>query len=74
MERLRSACCKHYKKLEEAIQNTQPESNVFKPKDLCRTRWIERIDTLDRIKKFYSSIVACFENISAKGSYMWSPD
>ena len=30
--------------------------------------------TLDRIKKLYTSIVACFENISAEGSRMWSPD
>ena len=29
---------KRQKKLEEAIQNTQPESNVLKLKDLCRTR------------------------------------
>ena len=65
---------KHQKKLEEAIENIQPESNVLKLKDLCRTRWIEWIDTLDRIKKLYSSIVACFENISAEGSPMWSPD
>ena len=65
---------KHQKKLEEAIQNTQPESNVLKLKDICRTRWIERIDALDRIKKLYSSIVVCFENISAEGSHLWSPD
>ncbi len=38
---------------------------------VCRTRWIERIDALDRINKLYSSIVACFESISAG---MWSPD
>ena len=56
------------------LQNTQPESNVLKLKDLCRTRWIEWIDALDRIKKLYSLIVACFENISAEGSCMWSPD
>ena len=62
---------KRQKKLEEAIQNTQPESNVVKLKDLCRTRWIKRPD---RIKKLYSSIVACFENNSAEGSRMWSPD
>ena len=61
------------KKLEEANQNTQPESNVLKLK-LCRTRWIKRIDALDCIKKLYSAIVACFENISAEGSLMWSPD
>ena len=65
---------KHQKKLEEAVQNIQPESNVLKLKDLCRTRWIEWIDTLDRIKKLNSSNVACFENISAEGSRMWSPD
>ena len=65
---------KHQKKLEEAIQNTQPESNVLMLKDLCRTRWIEWIDALDHIKQLYSSIVACFENISAGGSRMWSSD
>ena len=56
------------------LYTTQPESNLLKLKDLCRTRWIERIDALDCIKKLYSSIVACFENISAEGSRMWSPD
>ena len=65
---------KRQKKLEEAIHNTQPESNVTKLKDLCRTRWIERIDALDRIKCLHSSIVACFESISVEGSHKWSPD
>ena len=35
---------------------------------------IERTDALNHIKKLYSSIVACFENISSEGSRMWSPD
>ena len=65
---------KRQKKLKEAVQKTQPESNVVKLKDLCRTSWIECIDTQDRIKKLYSSIVACFESISAEGSHVWSPD
>ena len=39
---------KHQKKLEQAIQNTQPELNVVKLKYLCRTRWIERIYALNR--------------------------
>ena len=65
---------KHQKMLEEAVQNTQPELNMLKLKDLCRTRWIEWIDALNHIKKLYSSIVACFENISAESSCMWSPD
>ena len=42
---------KHQKKLEEAIPNTQTESNVLKLKGPCRTSWIEQIDALDCIKK-----------------------
>ena len=63
---------KGQKKLEDAIHSTRPDSKVQKPKDLCRTRWIERIDA--RIKNLYSSIVACFESILAEGSRMWSAD
>ena len=63
---------KYWKKLEELIQNTHPESNVLKHNDLCRTGWIERIDALDHIPKPYSSIVACFENISGEVYRMWS--
>ena len=47
---------------------------MVKLKDLCRTRWIEHIDALDRVKKLHSSIVVCFENISTEGSCMWSAD
>ena len=43
-------------------------------KDLCRTRWIEKIDALDKIKKLHSSIVVWFESISVEGSRLWSPD
>ena len=46
--------------MKEAIQNTQPESNV--------------VNARDHIKNLHSSIVACFESISAEGSQMWSPD
>ena len=60
---------KRQKKLEEAIHSTQPESKVTKLKDLCRTRWIEHVDALDRMKCLHSSIVACFESIAADGSH-----
>ncbi len=69
-----SAHPKRQYKLEEAIHDTQPESTVAKLKDLCRTRWIERIDALDHFKHLHSSIVACFQSISAEGSSKWSPD
>lgn len=69
-----SAHPKCQKKLEEAIENTQPESSVRKLKDLCCTRWIERIDTLDRFQMLHSSVVTCMETISAEGTRKWSPD
>ncbi len=65
---------KRQKKLEEAINITQPQSRVHKLKDLCRTRWVERIDALDRVISLYLSIVACIETIRTEGSLLWSPD
>lgn len=48
---------KRQKKLEEAIQSNQADSHVHKLKDLCRTRWVERIDALDRVRKLHPSIL-----------------
>ena len=58
----------------EAIEATQPEAKVQKLKDLCRTRWIQRIDALDRFQVLHPSIVQCMESISDEGSSMWSSD
>ena len=69
-----SAHPKRQRKLEEAIDITQPESSVHKLKDLCWTRWLERIDALDRFHVLHSSIVACMEKISMEGSSKWSSD
>ena len=69
-----SAHPKRQRKLEEAIDNTQPQSKVHKLKDLCRTRWIERIDALDRFTILRPSIIACFESISTEGSSCWTQD
>ena len=63
---------KQQRKLEEAIQATQPTSSVLKFKDICRTRWIEQIDALDRFKDLHPSVVECFESISAEGSTNWT--
>lgn len=65
---------KRQKKLEEAIENTKSESTVHKLKDLCRTRWIERIDALDQFQTLHSSLIVCMETISAEGTRKWSPD
>ena len=65
---------KRQRKLEEAIDSTQPQSLIHKLKDLCRTRWIERIDASDQFKTPYPSIASCFESISSDGSAKWIPD
>ena len=62
------------RKLEEAIDTTAPTSSVHKLKDLCRTRWVERIDAVQRFKDLFCSIVYCFESISTEGSKSWSAD
>ena len=69
-----SAHPKRQRKLEEAIESTQPESSVHKLKDLCRTQWIEKIDALHRFQKLHSSVVACMESISREGTRNWTPD
>lgn len=65
---------KRQRKLEESIDNT-PMSTMLavkKLKDLCRTRWVERIDALDRFRKLLPCIVRCFEAISDEGPSKWS--
>ena len=65
---------KQQRKLEEAVDSIAPTSSVHKLKDLCRTRWVERINALQRFKDLFSSVVFCFESISAEGSGSLSSD
>ena len=60
-------------KLEEAVDSIAPTSSVHKLKDLCRTRWVERIDALQIFNDLFS-VVSCFESISVEGSGSWSSD
>ncbi len=64
---------KRQRKLEDAVDDTTPASSVRKLKDMCRTRWVEPIDALQRFKKLYSSVVSCFEAISSERT-AWSRD
>ena len=49
---------KRQRALEKSIAETQPESTVSKLKDLCRTRWIQRIDALHIFQTLHISIVS----------------
>ena len=49
--------------LDKVISETQPESSITKLKDLCRTRWIQRIDSLQVFQSLHISVVSCMEGI-----------
>ena len=69
-----AAHLKQQRALEKAISDTQPASTVRKFKDLCRTRWVQRIDAMEVFCSLHQSIIACIENICSDGPYLWSPD
>ena len=60
---------KQQRALEKAISDTQPASTVRKLKDLCRTRWVQRIDAMEVFCSLHQSIIACIENICSDGPY-----
>ena len=65
---------KRQRALETAISDTQPDSNVHKLKDLCRTRWVQRIDAIQVFCSLHQSIVACMESICDSNPGSWSSD
>ena len=49
--------------LEKAISDCQPSSTAHKLKDMCRTRWVQRIDAIEIFMPLHQSIVGCMESI-----------
>ena len=43
-------CCTH---LEKAFSDCQPSSTAHKLKDMCCTRWVQRIDTIELFKSLH---------------------
>ena len=43
-------------------------------KDLCRTRWVQRIDAIQVFCSLHQSTVACMESICDDGPRLWSSD
>ena len=50
--------------LDACIENYAPNSSKKKVKDVCRTRWAERITGLDDFEELFISIVFCLEQMS----------
>ena len=65
---------KRQRAFEKAITDCQPSSTSQKLKDMCRTRWIQRIDAADVVKRLFLSIVDCLEHICNDGPGSWSTD
>ena len=70
-----SAHPKRHTKLEESIHQTPHPgpAELKKLKDLCRTRWVGRINALDRFKNL-PCLVTCFETICNEGLSKWALD
>ena len=65
---------KRQRALKKAISDTQPASTVHKLKDMCRTRWVQRIDAIHIFQSLHQSTVACMEAICTVGPGLWRPD
>ena len=65
---------KRQRALEEAIFSCQPSSTAQKLKDMCRTRWVQRIDAIETFRCLHQSVVACMEGICNDGPRLWSSD
>ena len=45
--------------MEKVINETQPESHKKKLGDLCRSRWVQRLNALETSQKLHPSVIAC---------------
>ncbi|XP_065642336.1 52 kDa repressor of the inhibitor of the protein kinase-like [Hydra vulgaris] len=51
-------------KLEEHIESTIPSAVKKKFKDVCRTRWVEKVSGLDTFQELFIPLVFCLEEMS----------
>ena len=59
---------KRQRALEEATSSCSPPTRVKKLKDMCRTRWVQRIDAIEVFQQLHHSIVTCMERICSDGA------
>lgn len=65
---------KRQRALEKAISDCQSSSTAHKLKDMCRTRWVQRIDAIEIFISLHQSIVGCMESICNDGPGLWNAD
>lgn len=64
---------KRQRKLEDSITEINPSSQIHKLNDLCRTLWVQHIDSFSFFSLFESTIV-CLQNIHHDGLQLWSKE
>ena len=60
--------------LVQKLKDVCPESRRHKLLDVCKTRWIQRIDGLEVFLELYEAIVAMLETIKANADRSWNAD
>ena len=60
--------------LVQKVKDVCPESRRHKLLDVCKTRWIQRIDGLEVFLELYEAIVATLETIKANADRSWNAD
>ena len=60
--------------LDACIENYAPNSTKKKLKDVCRTRWAERITGLDDFEELFIPIVFCLEQMSLNVGHICNQD
>ena len=64
---------KRQDKLEEVIESELPEVRKKRVKPLCRTRWVERHDSLEVFVELYPAIIGALSDIAyGKDSVSWN--
>ena len=60
--------------LDTCVENYVPNSSKKKLKDICRTRWVERITGLDDFEELFIPIVFCLEQMSLNVDRIFNQD
>ena len=60
--------------LVQKVKDVCPESRRHKLLDVCKTRWIQRIDGLEVFLELYEAIVTMLETIKANADRSWNAD
>jgi hypothetical protein len=65
---------KRFELLVKTIEEMLPKANHKRQINVCKTRWVARIDGLDVFIEVFRAIVRCFEIIKANVDDTWNPE